>query len=63
MMKHSLHMSRHLRPNVSPEEGRDVRARAWTYVFQCFYRRNGKETVEPAPEPEGHDEAKEWKHG
>jgi hypothetical protein len=44
---------------ISPEQSRDARARAWTYVFQSFYRRNGKETVEPAPEPDTRDEAKE----
>jgi hypothetical protein len=44
---------------VTAGQVRDARARAWTYVFQCFYRRNGKETVEPAPEPDTRDEAKE----
>jgi len=47
------------RQDLTAEQARHARARAWTYVFQCFYRRNGKETVEPAPEPDGHDEAKE----
>jgi hypothetical protein len=28
---------------VSSERARDARARAWTYVFECFNRRNGKE--------------------
>ena len=40
-MKRSLHMSRHLRPNVSPEEGRDVRARAWAFVFECWHTKKG----------------------
>jgi hypothetical protein len=47
------------RQDLTAEQARDARARAWTYVFQSFYRRNGKETVEPAPEPDTRDEAKE----
>ena len=27
----------------TPEQGRDARARAWAYAFECFYRRVGKE--------------------
>ncbi len=31
-------------PNVTPEQARDARARAWAFVFECFYRHE-KEAV------------------
>ena len=31
------------RSDTTPEQTRDARARAWAYVFECFYRRAGKE--------------------
>ena len=55
----SAHLVLNPRQDLTAEQARDARARAWTYVFQCFYRRNGKETVELAPEPNSRDEAKE----
>jgi hypothetical protein len=50
-----------LRPNpgVTTEQACNARARAWTYAFQSFYRRNGKRTVKPASEPDTRDDAKE----
>jgi hypothetical protein len=30
-------------PNITPEQTRDARARAWLYAFDCFNRRDGKE--------------------
>jgi hypothetical protein len=53
-MKSSLHMSRRLRPNVSPEKGRDARARAWIFIFQCWQEK--QMTIEPAAEPHGCNE-------
>jgi hypothetical protein len=35
----SSRMTSSLRPSISPQEGRDVRARAWAFVFEC-YRKN-----------------------
>jgi hypothetical protein len=28
--------------SLASEQGRDARARAWAYAFECFYRRVGK---------------------
>jgi hypothetical protein len=28
-----------LRPSISPQEGRDVRARAWAFVFDCYRKK------------------------
>jgi hypothetical protein len=30
-------------PGITPEQARDARALAWSYVFQCFHRREGQE--------------------
>ena len=52
----SPRMSRPVRPDVTAEQARDARAAAWSFAFDCFAR---KKAVEPAPEPDGHDDAKE----
>ena len=31
--------------DLPSEKARDARARAWAYVFECFYSRAGKEKV------------------
>ena len=31
-------------PGITPEQARDARARAWAFVFECFYRHE-KEAV------------------
>jgi hypothetical protein len=36
---------------LTSEQLRDVRAHAWSYVFECFYRRNEQEGG-PATAPE-----------
>jgi len=28
-------------PNISPEQARDARARAWAYVFECWHAKKG----------------------
>ena len=28
-----------LRPSISPQVGRDVRARAWAFVFDCYRKK------------------------
>jgi hypothetical protein len=40
---------------ISPEQARDARARAWSYVFECFDRHTKKKAA-PASGP---DDAKE----
>jgi hypothetical protein len=42
-----------LKPDAgqTSEQARDFRARAWSYVFECFNRRNGQEGG-PATAPE-----------
>ena len=32
---------------ITPEQARDIRARAWAYAFECFNCRNGKEAARP----------------
>jgi hypothetical protein len=42
--------------DISPEEARTLRARAWAYVFACFERHRGKEggsTTNRPRRPEG----------
>jgi hypothetical protein len=31
-------------PGITPEQARDARARAWAFIFECFYRHE-KEAV------------------
>ena len=38
-------------PSISPQEARDVRARVWVFLFECFHRHAGKEDS-PAPVPD-----------
>ena len=26
-------------PDLSPEQARDIRARAWAYVFDCYFKK------------------------
>jgi len=37
-----------IRASVRPDRGREARASAWAFVFECFHRRNGKEAAHPA---------------
>lgn len=46
---------------LTPEQARDVRARAWIYVFQCWQEK--QKAAEHAPEPGGRDDVKESKNG
>jgi hypothetical protein len=39
-------------PGTTPEQARDARARAWTYVFQTWHTKKGAQhdlTKEPTP--------------
>jgi hypothetical protein len=49
-----------LKPDAgqTSEQVRDVRARAWSYVFECFNRRNGQEGG-PATAPDDGTKVKE----
>ena len=49
------------RPNATPET--ELSALATVYKFVLSKSNASKEALEPAPEPDGHDDAKEWKHG
>jgi hypothetical protein len=40
-------------PGVTPGQARDVRARCWDFVFQCWQEK--QKADEPAPEPDGCD--------
>jgi hypothetical protein len=35
----SPRMTSSLRPSISPQQGCDVRARAWAYVFECYRKK------------------------
>jgi hypothetical protein len=48
------------RPDATPEAEVNVLANVYRFIFDCHVK---KMAAEPAPEPDGHDEAKEWKHG
>jgi hypothetical protein len=48
------------RPNTTPAGEVSALASAYRFILNCHAQ---KEVAEPAPEPDGHDEAKEWKHG
>ena len=39
--------------DISPEQARDARARAWAFVFQCWQAK--KMAAEPTPQPDGRD--------
>ena len=49
------------RPNATPET--ELSALAACYRIILSKSNASQKAVEPAPEPDGHDEAKEWKHG
>ena len=53
------------RPDISPEEARDARARAWAYVFSCWRakREDGSATTTPRrPESERDKEVSHVDH-
>ena len=33
----------HPLPDITSEQARNTRAQVWAFVFECFYRRSGKE--------------------
>ena len=35
----SPRMASSSRPSISPQEGREVRARAWAYAFSCYRKK------------------------
>jgi hypothetical protein len=39
----SPRMSHPVRPDVTAEQARDARARAWAYVFQCWNMKKGEQ--------------------
>jgi len=39
--------------DISPEQARDARARAWAFVFQCWQAK--KMAAERTPQPDGRD--------
>jgi hypothetical protein len=43
-MKSSARIAIKPAPSIAAEEARDIRARAWAFVFECFYRHE-KEAV------------------
>ncbi len=45
----SSRMTSSLRPSISPQEGRDARARAWAFVFDCY--RKKKAATSPVSRP------------
>jgi hypothetical protein len=50
---------------IAPEEARDVRARAWAYVVDCFNSRNGKVAAEaggPGDVRKGQDAHSDTQH-
>ena len=49
------------RPNATPET--ELSALATVYKFVLSKSNASQKAVVAAPEPDGHDEAKEWKHG
>jgi hypothetical protein len=49
------------RPDATPEA--EIATLATVYRFILSKSNASQKAVEPAPEPDGHDEAKEWKHG
>jgi hypothetical protein len=38
---------------ITPKQARDVRARAWAFVFQCWQAK--QMATEPTPEPDGRE--------
>ena len=48
------------RSDTTPEAELNVLANGYRFILDCHAK---KKAVEPAPKPDGHDEAKEWKHG
>jgi hypothetical protein len=57
----SSHITYVARANATPET--ELSALATVYQFILSKSNANQKAVEPAPEPDGHDEAKEWKHG
>jgi hypothetical protein len=51
------------RPRESATPEAELSALAAVYRFILSKSNASQKAVEPAPEPDGHDEAKEWKHG
>ena len=51
------------RPREDASADSSTSALANVYRFVLSKSNASQEAVEPAPEPDGHDEAKEWKHG
>jgi hypothetical protein len=43
------------RSNATPDQARDVRARAWTFAFECYAKKEGSRPGAP-------DDAKGSKH-
>ena len=48
------------RADTTAETELNVLATVYRFILDCHAK---KKAAEPAPEPDGHDEAKEWKHG
>jgi hypothetical protein len=51
------------RPREDASADSSASALANVYRFVLSKSNASQKAVEPAPEPDGHDEAKEWKHG
>lgn len=51
------------RPRESATPEAELSALAAVYRFILSKSNANQRAVEPAPEPDCHDEAKEWKHG
>ena len=51
------------RPREDASADSSASALANVYMFVLSKSDASQEAVEPAPEPDSHDEVKEWKHG
>jgi hypothetical protein len=52
----SARMTTTPRPSISPQQDRDIRARAWAFVFECYHKKE-------ATRPGGPNDAKESEVG
>ncbi len=42
-------------PGITPDQARNIRARAWAFVFECYARKKAEGRL---PSPDGHDDTK-----
>jgi len=39
----SIRLTHHSNPDIAPEQARDARARAWSYIFACYEQHKAAE--------------------